>query len=310
MRYKFTSHSNSIGLLLFKHTVDRMSDTISLASHFQLNVYFLFSGLAIVAFDYCVTLNMEISWTWDRPWNYVRALFILARYTPFPFVSMYIYDTLGPITECSLKTEIKLWILCAVTVMGAEGLLLVRTWVFWGRNRAVLVGLIALGLGCIISGVTVDIIHFRSVTYTPIPLPGSRYFQPCSSAPYDISSYCGLAVFELAILFLSIFQIFQYKHHRRIFLIMRNDIVYISCILGLSVFSEEGYTDPAIIWQTVLHSVLASRLLFSMRQIMEQQPSIAFGSSAQPVPSRTVEMLPMVFEARTETVSGGASVEC
>ncbi|KAH7906529.1 hypothetical protein BJ138DRAFT_1162382 [Hygrophoropsis aurantiaca] len=103
-----------------------MSD---IASRFQLDVYFQFSGLAILAFDYCITLSNEITWTWERPWNLVRALFLSARYTPFILVSIYIYDTQGPKAECNLQAKVKLGLamLAAIAIMAAEGLLLIRT---------------------------------------------------------------------------------------------------------------------------------------------------------------------------------------
>ncbi|KAH7908562.1 hypothetical protein BJ138DRAFT_340982 [Hygrophoropsis aurantiaca] len=218
-----------------------MSDAVIIASRFQLTMYLQFSGLAILVFDYCITVSKEIIWTWDRPWNFVRVLFLVARYTPFILVSIYIYDTLGPVpmVKCTLQAEVKLWlsVLAAIITIAAESLLIIRTWVIWGRNRAVLIGLIVVGLACIAAGFIVDVIVFRSTTYTLLPSPTSGCFQPFSSATSHVWNYPGLVVFELVILFLTVAQILQYKNHRRIFYIMRNDIVYVLCILGMSVIN-------------------------------------------------------------------------
>ncbi|KAH7909195.1 hypothetical protein BJ138DRAFT_1155884 [Hygrophoropsis aurantiaca] len=219
-------------------------------------------------------------------------------------------------SKCTLQAELQLWLamLAAITIIATEGLLLIRTWVLGGKNRAVLIGLMVLGLGFIAAGFVMDVIEFRSTTYEAFDSPTSSCSEAYSSPTSHLWNYSGVVAFELIILFLSISHIIRYKHHRRIVLIMRNDIVYVSCILGMSVINtvitKEGYTDPAIIWQSVLHSVLASRLLFNMRQIMEQQPIIVFGSVTQPLPSHdSVELLPIMFEARAEASSITSDVE-
>ncbi|KAH7908150.1 hypothetical protein BJ138DRAFT_394552 [Hygrophoropsis aurantiaca] len=215
-----------------------MPDAVTLASNPRFTLYFQFSGLAILAFDYCLKEFLKIIWTWGRPWNFVRALFLLARYAPFILLLIYICATLGavPIAECSiLLTEVALW-LSVIAIMSAECLLIIRTWVIWGKRRAVLIGLIALGLACIAADLTVAHIGSRAVIYTP-PSSASNCFHRYDSPTYFMWTFIILIVFELVILFLTFSRIFRYKHHRRIFLIMRNDMIYVMCILGISVIN-------------------------------------------------------------------------
>ncbi|KAH7908148.1 hypothetical protein BJ138DRAFT_393835 [Hygrophoropsis aurantiaca] len=287
-----------------------MSDAVTAALRLQLIAYIQFSGLAILAVDYCATFTTEILWTWNRPWSFVRALFLLVRYVPFILVPITIFETLGPVSmaECSILAEVNLW-LSNIVIVAAECILIIRTWVLWGKKRTVLIGLIALGLAYFTADVVLITTLFGSITYTPLPSPPSNCVQPFSSPTHYIWGFFFLVAFELVIFVLTIYRIPRYKHHQRIFLMVRNDLVYLSCILGMSVINtmatKEGYVAVAYEWQVVLHSVLASRLFFSMRQMMQHQHVIASGSVAQPRLSRVVEMLPMTFEVGT----GGLGVE-
>ncbi|KAH7908157.1 hypothetical protein BJ138DRAFT_395889 [Hygrophoropsis aurantiaca] len=109
------------------------------------------------------------------------------------------------------------------------------------------------------------------------PPPSYSSCLETSQSLANVWSYVPLATFELAILLLTTAQIFRHKRHSRMFIVVRNDIVYIMCILGISVVNtvvikeSDGYVGPTMIIQVTIHSVLASRLLFSLHQIMRQQ---------------------------------------
>ncbi|KAG1813718.1 hypothetical protein EV424DRAFT_1557514, partial [Suillus variegatus] len=53
-------------------------------------------GLAVLVFDYCIKLEAEISLTWGRKWDFIRILFVVARYTPFVDVPVDLIYSLGP----------------------------------------------------------------------------------------------------------------------------------------------------------------------------------------------------------------------
>ncbi|KAH7906678.1 hypothetical protein BJ138DRAFT_607496 [Hygrophoropsis aurantiaca] len=111
-------------------------------------------------------------------------------------------------------------------------------------------------------------------------------------------------IFELAILLLAVMKVFYHDHRSRIFLIMRNDIFYVLCILLISLFNIVIITDisyiyvtSAITLQIAVQSVFTSRLLFSLRQIMQQQRHQVVGSnvrSTEPSSAPSIEMLPVV----------------
>ncbi|KAH7908147.1 hypothetical protein BJ138DRAFT_393727 [Hygrophoropsis aurantiaca] len=226
------------------------------------------------------------------------------------WVEFYALGT-GPTTDC-LPWDGVLSGLEIISIVAAEGLLLIRTWISWSRRRIMLIGLIALILACLGASIAVDVLSVGS-NYSQEPLPPS--LSSCRESHQSFTSvwsFFGLAIFELVILILTIRQIFNHDRLSRIFVMIRNDIVYIICIMGMSVVNsiviKAGYNqDPVLILQVVLHSVLACRLLFSLRQIMHQQHIMSISG---PQPFTSVEMGSMVFAGVPGASSSAVGDEC
>ncbi|KAH7908153.1 hypothetical protein BJ138DRAFT_394316 [Hygrophoropsis aurantiaca] len=249
-----------------------MSDAVIVASRAQISTYIRLSMIAVVAFDYCVTFNTEVIWIWGTSWNYIRVLYVLAHYLPFGLML--------PLLFIELQRQL-------LSMGAAEALLLIRTCVLWGKSRIVLIGLIILSL----------------VSFVVAVFP----YNP----PSYVWDFVGLAFFELVILVLHIVQMFHHDRRSRIFLLMRDDIFYVLCILGMSVVNiilinaVNDYANLSIALQVVLHSVMSSRLLFSLRQIMHQQHIMGSNVGITQSSSGT-EMLSMAF-ARNPTNSPGVT---
>ncbi|KAH7908156.1 hypothetical protein BJ138DRAFT_1158377 [Hygrophoropsis aurantiaca] len=81
-----------------------MSGAVIMAWRLQTYMYLEFSVLAILVYDYCITLGTEVRCIWDRSWTFVRVLFLVARYVPFILVPMFIYYTFGSsfMNDCPL----------------------------------------------------------------------------------------------------------------------------------------------------------------------------------------------------------------
>ncbi|KAH7911020.1 hypothetical protein BJ138DRAFT_1179847 [Hygrophoropsis aurantiaca] len=278
-----------------------MSDAATIALHLQMVKYFKISGMAILAYDYCLNFDMERSLAWSKPWGFVRILFVLARYIPFIEVPIDLYFSFVPksVTNCQPLYEAVSWLNIIGTIT-AEALLLIRTWVLWGKNRAVLVGLIALAIACIAGSWAVGAVASKLVKYVPPPLSTAGCYQSDSS-PLYVWNYVILAVFELVNLLLTIYQAIRRVRHSRNYMISRDGILYISCILVMAVMNiivitalPTEYSQLIDTLQAVMNSVLASRLIFNMRRIMrDQQIGVSRVSSGWPLYG--VEMPPMSF---------------
>lgn len=60
----------------------------------QLVKYISAAALAILVYDYFVTLHSEVQWAWGRKWGVVRITFIVSRYVPFAGAFMTLYSAL------------------------------------------------------------------------------------------------------------------------------------------------------------------------------------------------------------------------
>lgn len=60
----------------------------------QLAKYSVVASLAILIYDYFITLHSEVQWTCGRKWGIVRTTFTVSRYVPFAGVLMSLYSAL------------------------------------------------------------------------------------------------------------------------------------------------------------------------------------------------------------------------
>jgi hypothetical protein len=57
--------------------------TVSQLAGLQTSKYFNIAGMAILIFDYAITLEDEGRWVWGRNWDVTRLVFTVSRYLPF-----------------------------------------------------------------------------------------------------------------------------------------------------------------------------------------------------------------------------------
>ncbi|KAH7911231.1 hypothetical protein BJ138DRAFT_948223 [Hygrophoropsis aurantiaca] len=222
-----------------------MSNAVVTALRLQMVKYFKMSGMAVLAYDYCINFDMEVRLTWNRPWRFVRVLFVLARYLPFLEVPIDLYYSLAPksTATCLPLYQVAAW-LNIIGTLAAECFLLIRTWLLWGRNRNVLIGLIALAVACIAGTGVVGDIALKSMRYNPPPLSTSGCYQTYTQAVHvSVWNYALLALFELVVLLLTIYQTLHHIRQTRSFVIVRNGIFYVLCILAMAVINIIVFTS-------------------------------------------------------------------
>ncbi|KAJ8587232.1 hypothetical protein M405DRAFT_318468 [Rhizopogon salebrosus TDB-379] len=122
-------------------TVDYFPDYIGR----QTVAYTAVASAAGLLFDFCITFDSEVRWTWGRKWGFTRIAFVLSRYLPFVSVSMMAYNTI----EATNGRITNYWRLAIVYYSGvcihslgafaAEALLVLRIYVFWGCDKKFLI---------------------------------------------------------------------------------------------------------------------------------------------------------------------------
>ncbi|KAG2755118.1 hypothetical protein P692DRAFT_20827561 [Suillus brevipes Sb2] len=184
---------------------------------------------AVIIFDYCITLDAESQWVWHRKWTLVRFVFTVSRYVPFFGIGLTFV-----------------------------GLLMTRICASWHSKR-ILISLPVFGAICLVTAFILSnsgLVNHRSSGGIQPPSPGDCLFL---SGRGGVFSYAALLLFEL-VLFCSLLFI-RFRRYKD---------TYMICIMIMSSFSILlTQLTPVSCVVVVIHSVLASRILFNLRESEE-----------------------------------------
>ncbi|KAG2055741.1 hypothetical protein BDR06DRAFT_311641 [Suillus hirtellus] len=235
------------------------------------------AGLGILIFDYFLTLEPEIRWTWNRRWNITRILFVVSRYMAFVAAVMTSYAVLATranenclnFSRASNATHI-------ISILAAEGLLIIRTYAFWKQSKKLLAVLLVLAAICVACGV--GITSFVGGLLTAPVNPSAPPTNNCNFETSRASAiqYGFLVAYELLLLSLMVFKRYEYYsdcNGRLVRAIFQGGVRYMTAIIFVSVVNivitsvvPISYSEMMDLPQVVFHSMLASRVLFSLRE--------------------------------------------
>ncbi|KAF9237231.1 hypothetical protein BU15DRAFT_76136 [Melanogaster broomeanus] len=120
--------------------------------------YFNGAGIAILVFDYLITIEDEARWVWGREWDTTRLIFTVSRYIPFLGTGLTAYHI--PFNSSSAPCLSSLETL-AIGIIAAEYssevLLVLRTYALWLGDKRLLYGLLAYGAVGICAGFVIDL---------------------------------------------------------------------------------------------------------------------------------------------------------
>jgi len=146
------------------------------ASRLQMVKYSDLASIAILFFDYFLTLNLEVTFVWPRAWSISKVLFVLSRYLPFvevPLIFYYVFALNPGVTSCRIINSTVI-VARLVGIALAEAILVLRTYALSGRNPRILRifgTLFAFGVSTSI--ITLSIfIHGSKYDVPPFHLPG------------------------------------------------------------------------------------------------------------------------------------------
>ncbi|KAF8551285.1 hypothetical protein OG21DRAFT_1512951 [Imleria badia] len=175
-----------------------------------------------------------------------------------------------------------MYYLCIVL---AEAMLIVRTYAFWKRDRKILIVMCAFGLVCMLAAIVV------SETIASQPTNSVYKSLDCLGVESSVATaiqYVFLILYEMGILGLNWIAFQRMKRHNPpgplITTLYRDGVMYVAAILVFSVInavvtlaSPIQYADILNSPQMVMHSILASRIFFNLRETTrgEQRNTIA-----------------------------------
>ncbi|KAG1863005.1 hypothetical protein C8R48DRAFT_673127 [Suillus tomentosus] len=253
------------------------------------------AGLGLLIFDYFLTLEPEIQLTWNRRWNVTRVLFVISRYMAFVAAVMTSYAVLATRAnenddEYSARTSAGLQMVIdilnsqrlvtdftpaihIISIIAAEGLLIIRTYAFWKQSKKLLAVLLVLAAICIACGVglTDFVGGLLAVPVNPSAPPTSNCtFQAGRSSAIQ---YGFLAAYEILLLSLMVFK--RYKDYRDsdsrlVRVVFQGGVWYLTPIIAISVGNALITVLVPQSYNEMLDFMLASRVLFSLRECDEE----------------------------------------
>ncbi|KAG1865475.1 hypothetical protein DFJ58DRAFT_165293 [Suillus subalutaceus] len=247
------------------------SISFSEVTDLQISKFANIGAFAILIFDFCITFQDEVKWTWFRPWDIIRVIFTISRYLPFIGSGLTVYAALrvsGPPAAPSLVQNI----IHIISIVAAEGLLVIRTWAFWQKSKRVLIGLAAYSVVTIIAAVSMNVLPNHQLISADMSTLPQGSFESSRNAALV---YAILALFECVILALTTYK--KFSDYRKvessiITTIYGGSMFYMLCIIAITVTNviidavfPLGYTDMFDTLQLVIHSVLGSRIMFHLR---------------------------------------------
>ncbi|KAG1884082.1 hypothetical protein F4604DRAFT_1979995 [Suillus subluteus] len=234
---------------------------------------------AVLIFDYFITLEAESKWVWHRKWTFVRFIFTVSRYLPFFGIGMTFIAALRtqyyPGESCVRFGQASnvLHIIC---ILAAEGLLITRIYASW-KSKRLLTFLLVFPVVCfvisyILSHSPLVVFEYENASPINIPDPDSCLF---SSGRGSVFQYAALLLYELVLSCLMLYIRFS-KYSDAIGPLQQtffsDSLGYMMYIMVMSSFSIILTMAPPLTWvsitdspQVVIHSVLASRILFNLR---------------------------------------------
>ncbi|KAG1809448.1 uncharacterized protein BJ212DRAFT_1484563 [Suillus subaureus] len=242
------------------------------------------AGLGVLIFDYFLTLEPEVRLTWNRRWNVTRILFVISRYMAFVAAGMTSYAAIATRAneDCSHFGQASNAI-HIISIVAAEGLLIIRTYVFWKQSKKLLAVLLVLAVISIACAVSITDVVSNLLAAPVDPSDGNLGFKapPTSNCTFQAGrssavQYGFLIAYESLLMSLMVFKRYQdYKDSdsRLVRAVYQGAVRYMTAIIFVSVINivimsvvPASYNMMMDVPQLVLHSMLASRVLFGLRE--------------------------------------------
>ncbi|KAG1896587.1 uncharacterized protein F5891DRAFT_1053389 [Suillus fuscotomentosus] len=244
--------------------------------------YLQVAPAAIWILDYFLTFEHEVRLFSNMScWNIVTVMFILARYAPVIWIITQIYLTLSP---CSPETCLIVNTTSGTSLFfimsAAEGLLLVRILALWYDSRKIKLFLLASYLLIVVAMVICDALLALLLENICVPTPMVSEFTTMERL--ITGKFVSAALFELIVITLTMYHSIRLRSDgirsigRVTSTLLRGSLLYALSLLVISIINIVSFSLPAssqgqggimVVFQGVLHGVLASRVLFDLRDL-------------------------------------------
>ncbi|KAG1729004.1 hypothetical protein EDB19DRAFT_1913545 [Suillus lakei] len=258
---------------------------------------------AVWAFDYCLTLEHEVRlFSSIGGWSIAPVMFVVTRYAPIMWIISEVYVTLGPQSvETCLTTYRTAGGALVLIMVATEGLLLMRTLALWHDNekikRFLLASYLSLKLVAI-SMFTCDVLAV-SPNLESVCAPTSTQSSAEEATRVEqliMGMFVSAALFELTVVIATTYHSLTSRStgtrtvNKLVSNLWKGSLLYalslfvisIANIVSFSLPVSSGQSGIIDVFQGVLHGVMASRILFDLRDADRSEDSSQLTSYIPP----------------------------
>jgi len=266
--------------------------------------------LSLVAYDWFMTLEPEVSLVWPSKWGIIKVLYFLTRYLPFVDISLVpVYRTNRNI---AVSTCITLYVTDSLfNVSGiiiAELILAIRTWALWKRSKRVGIVIVVLAISAIIPAYVIcwEWMRESNLVYTVDPTVGCTQ---TNGSPIIAIDFILIIIWESAVLGLTLFSglpSFRVDRGRSLLSVAyRDGVLFYIYLLAFSIVNiTVVIAAPRLLagilttMQRAVHSCLSARVILNLREVerRELDQSLAINS----IPLRDIKSRFEVRFARSD----------
>jgi len=257
---------------------ESLEKIITTLDHLRIVKYFHVAGVAILVYDYFLTLSMEASLVWPAPWTPTKVLFYITRYLPFIDSITTLYNQLLPnatVHACQVSFQLTGW-LFVVGITLAEVILTIRAWAVWGGDRRLTIGLPVFFAVCFIPIYAVLGVFLKSMKFARMPFPQLEGCFVTGGSSILSVLWVMLMIYDAGIFLVMLIKgirTYKVSGNTGLFrVIFRDGLLYYMCIFGLSLANvlvvlslARDLVNLLSSIQRSFHAILTCRVLLSLK---------------------------------------------
>ncbi|KAJ7774032.1 hypothetical protein B0H16DRAFT_1510809 [Mycena metata] len=251
-----------------------------LNSHYYFNLV-SFSESPLLFYDYCLTIDWEISRYWGAPFTWPNILFFANRYGTLlgnvPVVIQYFWtqrSTPGKTLCRHLGSYHQYFIIVTQLIIIGAAMLILRTYALYERSRrilllmlAVTVGAIAVAVWSVVTARTGTIDHYLHLYF------GCDYAISHSQGVSFAIAWADIVVFDCMIFLLTLYKVLHRPRGADLLtVLLRDGSIYFGVIVMSNLFNiltfvlGSPYTRGiATTFTNIISSILITRLMLNIR---------------------------------------------
>ncbi|KAE9396192.1 hypothetical protein BT96DRAFT_977584 [Gymnopus androsaceus JB14] len=267
-----------------------MDDVIALLVDSQILMYIKVAMLALLSYDYFLSLAQEVAFVWSSDWSFVKVLYLVSRYSPFIDTILVVEGRLSAdITIASCNSTMTFTTIFAAAGIALSDLILVaRTYVVYQRSRKVLIVLV-------VSWIVLSIVNIATATFwtkSPSEVDPSSIIsgiplclQRNITSHIGMINYVALLVFETIVAALTLWKVFTQQYFKfgfswtsettrnLVLTFYRDGLLFYMFILPITLGNALvlAFAPPELqvleIPLRVMHSILCCRLVIHIREV-------------------------------------------